>query len=241
MSRGARLGAVGTLALLAALLLHGWGSGPLAAPPLGGWASLQEWYTAREAGIAVIASVRALALLASGWLGAACALQLLAAAVRSEVLRTLADAVSPRVLRTVTQGAVGLSVTAGLAVPVLPAATMGGEASGNPSGTAVMVPLDGPSTTTTSVAPPADAATLDPAPTTSLPPPAAPPAAPVAPPRTPEVVVAPGDSFWSIAAEQRRGGDVAAYWRALIEANRDRLVDPANPDLLYAGQVLVLP
>jgi nucleoid-associated protein YgaU len=31
------------------------------------------------------------------------------------------------------------------------------------------------------------------------------------------------------------------YWRALVEANRDRLVDPDNPDLIFSGQQLVLP
>ena len=56
-----------------------------------------------------------------------------------------------------------------------------------------------------------------------------------------EVVVAPGDSFWSIAADEAGDRDLVGYWRALIEANRDRLVDPTNPDLLYPDQVLVLP
>jgi len=55
------------------------------------------------------------------------------------------------------------------------------------------------------------------------------------------VVVAPGDSFWSIAEAEVGGGDVLPYWRMLIELNRDRLVDPSNPDLLYPRQVLRLP
>lgn len=61
--------------------------------------------------------------------------------------------------------------------------------------------------------------------------------------------VRPGDHLWSLAVEVLRtaGGDapsdgeVTTYWRRLIEANRDRLVDPANPDLIFPGQVLVLP
>jgi nucleoid-associated protein YgaU len=61
--------------------------------------------------------------------------------------------------------------------------------------------------------------------------------------------VARGDHFWHIA-EQARGRqlgrapterEVDAYWRLLVAANRDRLVDPANPDLLFAGQELTLP
>lgn len=57
--------------------------------------------------------------------------------------------------------------------------------------------------------------------------------------------VAPGEHFWSIAQETvgREANDevVASYWESLVEANRSRLVDPANPDLLLVGQVVVLP
>lgn len=35
--------------------------------------------------------------------------------------------------------------------------------------------------------------------------------------------------------------DIARYWSRLIEANRAGLVDPANPDLVFRGQELVLP
>jgi LysM domain len=62
-------------------------------------------------------------------------------------------------------------------------------------------------------------------------------------------VVGPGDSFWSIAEdvvaspgrEPPGERDVGRYWRRLIDANRARLVDPGNPDLLLPGQELVLP
>jgi hypothetical protein len=61
--------------------------------------------------------------------------------------------------------------------------------------------------------------------------------------------VAPGDSFWSIATDvvrDARGGeptddDVLPYWHALLDANEDNLAVPGNPDLLFAGQELVLP
>ncbi|MET0158327.1 MAG: LysM peptidoglycan-binding domain-containing protein, partial [Acidimicrobiales bacterium] len=61
--------------------------------------------------------------------------------------------------------------------------------------------------------------------------------------------VAVGDSFWSIAEDQvtiRLGrtptdAEVLEPWLALIDANRDRLLDPADPDLLHPGQVLRLP
>jgi hypothetical protein len=62
-------------------------------------------------------------------------------------------------------------------------------------------------------------------------------------------VVEPADSFWSIAADTLSGAsgrqptdrEVDGYWRHLVRANRDRLLDEDNPDLLVPGQELVLP
>jgi hypothetical protein len=62
-------------------------------------------------------------------------------------------------------------------------------------------------------------------------------------------LVQPGESFWRIAhatlaaAHQRppTAAEVAPYWRALIVANRTRLHNPDNPDLLFTGQQLDLP
>jgi len=60
--------------------------------------------------------------------------------------------------------------------------------------------------------------------------------------------VAPGDTFWSIAEDalrlsgsQATDSEIVPYWRALIEANRDRLKARDEPDLIYPGQVFVLP
>ena len=85
------------------------------------------------------------------------------------------------------------------------------------------------------------------------PPPPAPPApAPAtdAPPSPAgEWTVRPGDHFWRIAEEvlarQRQhpptDAETDPYWRRLVAANRDRLADRDNPDLLFPGQVLVVP
>ena len=76
------------------------------------------------------------------------------------------------------------------------------------------------------------------------------PGPPPSPPSRPrEVTVADGDSFWTVAerlTSARLGrpagdGEVLEPWLALIEANRDRLTDPGDPDLLFPGQVLRLP
>ena len=61
-------------------------------------------------------------------------------------------------------------------------------------------------------------------------------------------VVQPGDHLWSIAEQElaQLGAptderSVATYWRTLVETNRDRLVDPDDPDLILPGQRIVLP
>lgn len=77
---------------------------------------------------------------------------------------------------------------------------------------------------------------------TDPPPPPEPP-----PPRT--VEVAPGDSFWSIAERELTsrfgrtptGAEISTYWHLVVEFNRSRLVDPTNPNRIYAGQRFVLP
>jgi nucleoid-associated protein YgaU len=65
-----------------------------------------------------------------------------------------------------------------------------------------------------------------------------------------EWVVGLGDSFWSIAEEslaEATPGEppddaaITRYWRRIVQANRDRLADPANPDLLLPGQTIVVP
>jgi hypothetical protein len=63
------------------------------------------------------------------------------------------------------------------------------------------------------------------------------------------VVVQPGDHLWGLAAQAlaRDLGrapaetEIAPYWRTVVAANRDRLVDPDNPDLILPGQEMVLP
>lgn len=83
--------------------------------------------------------------------------------------------------------------------------------------------------------------------TTAPPPDAAPPAA--APEPQMQHTVRSGESFWAIAEtevarvtqHQPALSLVDAYWRTLVRANAERLTHPGNADLLYPGQVLVLP
>ena len=79
----------------------------------------------------------------------------------------------------------------------------------------------------------------------------APPATAPDPPRAGQSqwTVAPGDSFWSIASDRlaeatgRPVGDrdIVSYWKQLVDVNRGNLVVPGDVDLIFPGQVLVLP
>ncbi len=236
MSRRRRVGGVAVIALLSTAALREAGSGSLATPPLGSWDQLDAWYLQRGSAVAVVALLRLVALGAGCYVTVLAGLQLAAQVLTMDGLSRAVDRLSPRFLRAVSRSTVGLSFSAALVLPMLPAG-----AEENPPGTAVMVPLDVPAvpapTTTTSS-------------TTTRPPTTAPPPVPeaVATPSVvattspaAEVVVTRGDSFWSIAVEEAGERDLVGYWRALIDANRDRLVDPSNPDLLYPAQVLRLP
>ncbi|MGI8685468.1 MAG: LysM peptidoglycan-binding domain-containing protein, partial [Acidimicrobiales bacterium] len=74
----------------------------------------------------------------------------------------------------------------------------------------------------------------------------APGAASTGVPRPTEVVVQRGDNLWSITehvlatedGHQPAEAAVRERWAEVIELNRDRLADPADPDVIYAGQVL---
>jgi nucleoid-associated protein YgaU len=61
--------------------------------------------------------------------------------------------------------------------------------------------------------------------------------------------VAAGDHLWSIAervladawARPPADHEVVPYWEQVVAANRDRLADRDNPDLIFPGQQLVVP
>jgi nucleoid-associated protein YgaU/DNA-binding SARP family transcriptional activator len=63
------------------------------------------------------------------------------------------------------------------------------------------------------------------------------------------VTVEPGDNLWTISEDRLEADlgrdpsdlEVGPYWREVIDANQDRYVQPGNPNLIFPGQVLVLP
>jgi hypothetical protein len=62
-------------------------------------------------------------------------------------------------------------------------------------------------------------------------------------------VMGPGDHLWrvaEVAMTNHLGRPVAnheidGYWRRLVALNRESLIDPDNPDLVFSGQVIELP
>lgn len=66
---------------------------------------------------------------------------------------------------------------------------------------------------------------------------------------TAEVTLAAGDHLWSVAEKALADAwgrapsdaELAPFWEQLVEANRDRLPDPRNPDLVFPGEVLTVP
>lgn len=223
------------LALVAALGMAAvalwWLRTVVGTPVVGSWAAAERWYETVGPASAIVACVRVGAMALAGWLAMAAAVALLAAANPWSGAQAMVDLIAPRSLQRLVHGLAGLSLTAGLALPAPSAGILG-----SPSETAALMvradPADGEGTATMHLV---DAPTPDgPAPEG---------------PVSKRVVVVPGDSFWSIAEEAVRDAgvaqpddaDVARYWRRVIEQNRTTLVDPATPDLIYAGQVFTLP
>jgi hypothetical protein len=244
-----------------AFALHRLGRGPLTAPPAWNLQELQAWATSRGVIGSSMVALRLAALTVSLYLTAVSAIALAAGATRCRPLAYVAHRLTPRLLRP----ALGLAFVPLFAVP-LPAFAADDtpvmvQVSAVPAqGDAPIMRWVGPSepalTTTTapvptSTAAPATtgittttavAAPVPPAPVTTMVPP--PPAATEG-----TWVIRRGDHLWSIAAETLEDRldrppaprEVARYWRALVAANRDRLVDPANPDLVFAGHEITLP
>ncbi len=63
------------------------------------------------------------------------------------------------------------------------------------------------------------------------------------------LTVATGDNFWDLAEGELSeawgraptDAEVVPHWQALVEANRDRLAPPGDPDLIYPGQLFTVP
>jgi hypothetical protein len=259
-----RLLATASLGALAIRFLAGLLTVGLEGAPALTWSSVEDWYQHAGATGLAAATLWMAATATVAWVVIGSSLQLLATCTARPGVGLLADVLSPSFVRRLGRAGVTMATAAGLVVgPVVSA-----EAD-DPPGIATMEALDAEEGTTSVPLPSSPSRTVPTttAPTTSLtttagteapgaPPPAPPPSVPSQPERAPtsassggRYVVAPGDCFWSIAERvltDHAGVDVAErllieYWHRLILHNRGRLVAPDNPDLLYPGQVLLLP
>jgi nucleoid-associated protein YgaU len=223
-----------TLAVVVAVLVVA-GRGALATPPLGSVDELSGWLDRTDTVTAALAIVRIVALVVTAWLLVASLLGALGRVAGRARIVAAADRALPVPLRRLLTGLAG----AGAASVVVLGAGSGTHDRGDavPVGERlVLLPDDGEGTATMSVLP-GDASVTDASP--------APPAWPAAPATW---TVAPGDSFWSIAEEvladawgrPPTDAEIDPYWRVLIAANRDRITS-GNPDLIFPGQVFVLP
>ena len=196
-------------------------AGVLAPPPVSPerWAAWAADRTALEAAAAVL---RLVALGAAGYLLVVTVLGLAAALLRRRRGLSVVTRWSPPVVRWL----LGTGLAGALAVGPVAAD------SASPPPTMVLLPDDDTPprpTTTTTVVPP-------------NPPPAAAPAVTT-------ITLAPGDHLWSVAARTLAsawgrppaGREVAPYWRLIVELNRPELPNPADPDLVFPGDVVRLP
>lgn len=237
-------------AVLAALLLHRAGTGTLATPDR--W-TLDAWRALvldRGAAVAALILVRLVALAACAWLAVLGTAGALLARSEHRLVRRWLQAATPRLLRPALCAVGALTLAAPSAhaadpaspppVMVLVTTTTAPAAAANtvtsPQPTMRRLP-DGPGgdVPAARTAGPSTAATTGPV--------------PAAAPDGRSWTVARGDHFWHIAeatvghhlGRAPRVTEVDAYWRRLVTANRDRLVDRDNPDLLFAGQEVLLP
>ena len=209
---------------------------------------------------AAIEVIRRMALAGAWYVLGVTALATLTRAVRATALVDLVDALTVLPLRSAVRGALGVGLASALALSGPALATAGVD--DPPIVTLHRLPPSAPSTTTSTTIPPAvvrpppTAPTTPPTwapsprpPTTVTTPPRRPQPAPTVPAGAPTWRVARGQCFWTIAesvisahlGRPVSDREIVPYWRALIAANRTRLRDPANPDLVFPGQVFVLP
>jgi len=181
------------------------------------------------------------------------------------------DRWTPPSLRHLLDKALGVGLAASIGLGAIPATAEPGGTSGQdtttlrrlpdaPASTVLRRLPDAPPTPTAQRAPPPAIASVPGDPPSSSAPilPVVPPTSrPVLSPRSPapaspvrrQVVVHPGDSFWRLAEhhEAERLGrrpseaETGAYWHKLVAVNRHRLHVRSDPDLLFPGQILIVP
>ncbi|MEX2549504.1 MAG: LysM peptidoglycan-binding domain-containing protein [Nitriliruptoraceae bacterium] len=239
--------------------LHALGEGVLAAPPLEPlrWAG---WMAERDPLIATFAALRVAVLAMCWYLVAVTGIGVLMRWFRVERVVAVLDRVTVPVVRRLVQQAAGVSMATVMAMaPTSALATAPPTAAGSPGASAwteIPIALDPALGTAAPDAPPAGEEPVLPwevaaagwrgaiADEDAS-------SASASPLRATEAIhlVRPGDSLWRIAREHLAvalgrvpsDSEVVPLWQRLIDVNRDRLVDPHDPDLILPGQELLVP
>lgn len=262
--RPADVGAV-LAAATAALVLHA--AAPAFPAPPADPTRLLPWTADHGAVAAVAGTLRVLAVAGCVWTVATTTVLAATEVLRLPLaVRRAVASVTPAAGRRLVRAAAAVTVAAGastpqpaLAAPTGPTASMRTTTTltvGAPHDAPPILrrlPDDAAGTTTSTTAAPTTTTTVAPSPS---PPATAPTPTPVTTPTpttaqtpSPTWTVERGQHLWSIAeavvAERTSAPPTDAavdpYWRALVAANRDRLPDPSNPDLVFPGTTLVLP
>jgi len=208
---------------------------------------LGEWLRDGDAATVVVALLRWVAVLGTGWLLGSTLLYLAASLSRAPAaMRAVRWSTLPAVRRAVDAAC---AVSVATSVVLAPSLAGAARASDPPSVSLVRdghggggisgLPAD--ATTTTRATP--TTAAVAPSPVVVSPP--TPSAAPD------EVVVAEGDNLWVLSARHLAAtsgraiddvpdAEVAPYWVRVCDTNRDRLAS-GDPDLVFPGERVVLP
>lgn len=222
----ARIGLVVVTAGAIAAFIAAWNA-QLPTPPVAP-SQWNEWLSSHDPMDLVVAAARVITLVSAGYICVALTLSTLAQIYLPSSLRHRMEKVLPGIVTTLTVTAVLGSAPAGAAELVVEPR----------DATPVMrVVAQEVPTMRQAEQPPAQ-----------QPPEQAP--APVEQKVLPAtVIVAPGDHLWSIAHRdlldvfdaEPTFEQTELHWVRLIDINRDRLADPDNPDLVFAGQTFLLP
>ena len=236
-------------------LLSAWGRGALAPPPLDDPRALGTWYGTRSGPEVLFAGLRLVVIAAAWYLLATIALGILARLSRAARLVALSDVLTVPPARRMMHGAFGMGLAA-FTVTSLPTpearaleradvvaldvdeAVLGDDS--RAGAVAHRLPFEAPEHLPgleVLAAPDGEDAVVGE------------PEAGTGPAEETTYTVQPGDHLWSIAEQALATdgpgtpseADITGYWLAVIEENRNELVDPGNADLLYPGQEIVLP
>jgi hypothetical protein len=227
------------------------------------WGSLRSWIETTPIEDVVAAGLRSVALLLAYWVAASSAAYAAARISRlPRLIRATSRATLPPIRRLIDQVVAVTATAAAFTSPIAPALASEVPSQRDPivyqiSDRGIPSPINPPSADPTVILPPgiggagytpepAGGVTIDEDTDIAEPVAALEPGGRLR--ATIHVVVA-GDNLWAISAAhllslhpdgEVAAGEIATYWRRVIEANRASL-HSGNPNLIYPGEQIVLP